>query len=92
MSHRPNAQRVAVVGVGVPAHSLVRSIAEDRDLPIVVVGCIDDGVAAKRVKILAGLELGMDWPEIPDSLLVSVTEMNRGDEVDRLAAAIAEVR
>jgi len=49
LTHRPNAQRVIVVGVGLPAFSLIRSIQEDRDLPITVVGCVDDGIAIKRV-------------------------------------------
>ncbi len=48
--------------------------------------------AAERKQILAGIEVGNHWTEIPDGLLVSVTEMNRSDEFGRLAAAIAEVR
>ena len=48
--------------------------------------------AAEREQILAGVALGKDYSELPDALLVSVTEMNRGDEFIRLAAAIAEVR
>lgn len=49
LTHRPNAQRVIVVGVGLPAFSLIRAIHEDRDLPLSVVGCVDDGVGARRV-------------------------------------------
>ena len=45
--------------------------------------------AAERKQILAGVPLGDDYPELSDALLVSVTEMNRGDEFARLAAAIA---
>jgi glycine dehydrogenase subunit 1 len=48
--------------------------------------------AAERKQILAGVALGGDYPELSHALLVSVTEMNRGDEFSRLAAAIAEVR
>ena len=48
--------------------------------------------AAERKQILAGVPLGDDYPELSDALLISVTEMNRGDEFGRLAAAIAEVR
>ena len=48
--------------------------------------------AAERKHILAGIALKPDYPELSDTLLVSVTEMNRADEFDRLAAAIAEVR
>jgi FlaA1/EpsC-like NDP-sugar epimerase len=49
LTHRPNAQRVIVVGVGITASSLIREIQEDRDLPIRIVGCVDDGIAIKRV-------------------------------------------
>lgn len=48
--------------------------------------------AAERKEVLAGIALGIDYPELSDALLVSVTEMNRSDEFGRLAAAIAEVR
>jgi glycine dehydrogenase subunit 1 len=48
--------------------------------------------AAERRKILAGVALGGDYPELSDSLLVSVTEMNRSDEFRLLATAMAEVR
>ena len=48
--------------------------------------------AAERKQILAGVPLGDDYPELSDALLVSVTEMNRGDEFSALAAAIAGVR
>jgi len=48
--------------------------------------------AAERRQILAGVALGDDYSELSDALLVSVTEMNHGDEFTRLAAAIAEVR
>ncbi|MBV8490699.1 MAG: polysaccharide biosynthesis protein [Candidatus Eremiobacteraeota bacterium] len=49
LTHRPNAQRVVVVGVGLPAFSLIRTIQEDKEVPMVVVGCVDDGIAVKRV-------------------------------------------
>ncbi len=48
--------------------------------------------AAERRQILAGVALGDDYSDLSDALLVSVTEMNHGDEFTRLAAAIAEVR
>ncbi|MBV8331904.1 MAG: polysaccharide biosynthesis protein [Candidatus Eremiobacteraeota bacterium] len=76
-THRPNAQRVAIVGVGLPAFSLIREIHEDRDLPIRIVGCVDDGVAVKRVdgvRILGGIG---DLPTIIakhqiDSVIVAI--------------------
>jgi glycine dehydrogenase subunit 1 len=48
--------------------------------------------AAERKQILAGVALGGEYPELPDALLLSVTEMNRSDEFRQLATAIAEVR
>lgn len=56
---RPNAQKVLVVGVGVAAVNLIKAIQEDRALPMRVIGCIDDGVAVKRVdgvRILGEIE------------------------------------
>lgn len=64
LTRRPNAERVAVVGVGVQAMSLIRAIHEDRTLPMLVVGCVDDGIASKRVdgvRILGGIA---DLPQI----------------------------
>jgi FlaA1/EpsC-like NDP-sugar epimerase len=77
LTHRPNAQRVIVVGVGMPAHSLIRAIQEDRDLPISIVGCVDDGIAVKRVdgvRILGTIE---DLPKLIvklriDSVIVAI--------------------
>ncbi len=77
LARRPNAQRVLIVGVGMPAHSLIRAIQDDRDLPMRVIGCIDDGLASKRVdgvRILGGIE---DLPKIiahtqPDSVIVAI--------------------
>src|SRR5216683_7729002 len=45
--------------------------------------------AGERKQILAGIALGNDYPELSDGLLVAVTEMNRSEELNRLAAAIA---
>jgi len=41
--------------------------------------------------ILAGYELGRDYPELADGLLVCVTEMNSREEIDTFVAALAEV-
>jgi FlaA1/EpsC-like NDP-sugar epimerase len=76
-TRRPYAQTVLVVGVGMPAVSLIRAIQEDRGLPMRVIGCIDDGVAVQRVdgvRILGGIE---DLPRIltrhsVDSVIVAV--------------------
>src|SRR5579884_3759790 len=41
-TRRPYAQKVLVVGVGMPAVNLIRAIQEDRNLPMRVVGCVED--------------------------------------------------
>lgn len=77
LTQRPNAQKVLVVGVGMPAVSLIRAIQEDRDLPMRVVGCVDDGLAVKRVdgvRILGSIE---ELPQIlartqVDSVIVAI--------------------
>ena len=77
LSRRPNAQKVLVAGVGMPAASLIRAIQEDRDLPMRVIGCVDDGLGVKRVdgvKILGTIE---DLPKVlarwqPDSVIVAI--------------------
>jgi FlaA1/EpsC-like NDP-sugar epimerase len=77
LTRRPNAQRVLVVGVGMPAVSLVRAIQEERNLPMRLVGCVDDGVAVKRVdgvRILGEID---DLPRIlvrtpVDSVIVAI--------------------
>jgi len=39
--------------------------------------------------IVAGLPLGTYYPELADTLLVCVTELNRAEDIDRLAEALA---
>lgn len=41
--------------------------------------------------ILGGYELGKDFPELEDAMLIAVTEMNSRDEIDALVDALAEV-
>ncbi len=77
LTSRPNAQRVLVVGVGMPALNLIRAIQEDRTLPMRLVGCIDDGLAVRRVD---GIRILGNIDEIPavvakhqiDSLIVAI--------------------
>lgn len=77
LTRRPNAQKVLVVGVGMPAFNLIRAIHEDRTLPMRVIGCIDDGVAVKRVdgvRILGAVE---DIPRVlaarnVDSVIIAI--------------------
>jgi len=78
LTRRPNAQKVLIVGVGIQAVSLIRAIQEDRDLPMRVIGCVNDGLTPKRVdgvKILGNIE---DLPTIlqrtqPDSVIVAIS-------------------
>ncbi len=70
MTRRPNAQRVVVVGVGIHASSLIRAITEDRELPMRVLGCIDDGVAVKRVDGVPILGRIDDLPQLIDRLKI----------------------
>jgi glycine dehydrogenase subunit 1 len=57
-----------------------------------VVGGLGDAasVASRLVGegLLAGFPLGRYYPELADSLLVCTTELNRVEEIDRLAAAL----
>ena len=77
LTRRPNAQKVLVVGVGMPAFNLIRAIHEDRTLPMRVIGCIDDGVAVKRVdgvRILGNVD---DIPRVlaahnVDSVIIAI--------------------
>ena len=39
--------------------------------------------------LIAGLPLGRYYPELTDSLLVCATDLNRAEDIDRLAAALA---
>ncbi|MBT3313709.1 MAG: aminomethyl-transferring glycine dehydrogenase subunit GcvPA [Anaerolineae bacterium] len=41
--------------------------------------------------ILGGYDLGQDYPEMADNLLVAVTEMNSKEEIDALVAVLSEV-
>ncbi len=41
--------------------------------------------------ILGGYDLGQDYPEMTDQMLVAVTEMNSKEEIDALVAVLSEV-
>jgi glycine dehydrogenase subunit 1 len=41
--------------------------------------------------ILGGYDLGQDYPELSDHMLIAVTEMNTKDEIDLLVEVLAEV-
>lgn len=48
--------------------------------------------AAESHKILAGVPLAPDYPELKDAIVLAVTEMNRPAEFAKLAGALAEAR
>jgi glycine dehydrogenase subunit 1 len=58
-----------------------------------VVGGLGDAAAVQKrllgSGLIAGLPLGTCYPELADSLLVCATELNRAEDIDRLAAALA---
>jgi len=57
-----------------------------------VVGGLGDAAAVQRRlldrRIVAGLPLGPHYPELADSLLVCVTELNPAQDIDALASAL----
>ena len=57
-----------------------------------MVGGLGDAAAVQRRlldrQIVAGLPLGPHYPELADSLLVCVTELNPAQDIDALAAAL----
>jgi FlaA1/EpsC-like NDP-sugar epimerase len=71
LTRRPNAQRVLVVGIGLPAVSLIRGINEDRNIPMTVVGCVDDGRTVKRIDGTPILGTIDDLPQICTSRRVN---------------------
>jgi glycine dehydrogenase subunit 1 len=70
---------------------VVREFAVNLDAPVdrVLARCRDHGVNP-------GYALGRDYPELPDGLLVAITERRTGEDIDRLAevlgAAVAAER
>jgi glycine dehydrogenase subunit 1 len=58
-----------------------------------VVGGLGDAAAVQRrllgQGLIAGVPLGRYYPELNDSLLVCATELNRAEDIDRLAAGLA---
>ncbi|HTU70974.1 MAG TPA: nucleoside-diphosphate sugar epimerase/dehydratase [Candidatus Baltobacteraceae bacterium] len=48
-NQRPEAKRVLIVGHGIAAHQIAKSIFEDRRVAMRVVGCVEDGVSERRV-------------------------------------------
>lgn len=57
-------------------------VLRGKELPRLVGRCAEQ-------KIVPGIELATWYPELPDSFLVCVTEMNEREEIDRLVRTIA---
>ncbi len=47
---------------------------------------------AERHGVLAGLALARDYPDLRETLLISVTEMNTSADIARLCEVLAEAR
>lgn len=78
IARRPQAKRVLIVGHGVPAHQVAKAILEDRNMPMVVVGCVEDGISDKRIDGVRILGKIADIPKIVrhyaiDNVLVAIT-------------------
>ena len=41
--------------------------------------------------ILGGYDLGQDYPELKDHMLIAVTEINTREEIDDLVSALEEI-
>ena len=41
--------------------------------------------------IVGGYDLGQDYPDLKDTMLIAVTEMNTREEIDALVEALKEV-
>jgi glycine dehydrogenase subunit 1 len=61
-----------------------------------VIGGLGDAAAVQKrllaTGLIAGFPLGRYYPELSDSLLICATELNRVEDIDRLAAALGETR
>ncbi len=99
ITRRPNAQRVAIVGVGVAAQTLVRSIQEDRAVQMSVVGCVDDGLSERRIDGVRLLGRVDDLPQIiisqhVDLVIVAITgaPLSLVNHVKALCVSVPEAR
>ena len=78
ITRRPNAQRVMIVGVGIAANAVSKAIQEDRNMPMRVIGCIDDEISDRRID---GVRILGKVPQLPsliaehriDSVIVAIT-------------------
>ena len=78
ITRRPNADRCLIVGVGIAAHQVAKAIQEDRNMPMVVVGCVEDGISERRidgVRVLGKLAQlpGLIVSRKIDTVIVAIT-------------------
>lgn len=97
ISRRPKAKRVLIVGQGIAGHQTARAILEDRNMPMAVIGAIDDGVSDKRIDGVRILGKIPDLPNIVrrysiDTVLVAITgsPLKVINQVRELAAQLPE--
>lgn len=97
IARRPDAKRVLIVGHGIPAHQTAKAILEDRNMPLVVAGCVDDGISDRRIDGVRILGKIKDIPAIVqkhsiDTILVAITgaPLPLINHVRELAAQVPE--
>ncbi len=78
ITRRPNADRCLIVGVGIAAHSVAKAIQEDRNMPMRVIGCVEDGISDKRIDGVRILGKVSALPELLrkhdiDTVIVAIT-------------------
>lgn len=78
IARRRDAKRVLIVGHGIAAHQVAKAILEDRNMPMVVVGCVEDGISDKRIDGVRILGKIADIPRIVerrqiDTVMVAIT-------------------
>ncbi|HET9029771.1 MAG TPA: nucleoside-diphosphate sugar epimerase/dehydratase [Candidatus Aquilonibacter sp.] len=78
ITRRPDARRVLLVGHGIAAQQVAKAILEDRNVPMVVVGCVEDGISDKRIDGVRILGKIADIPELVrhrsiDTVMVAIT-------------------
>lgn len=97
ITRRPEAKRVLIVGHGIAGHQVARAILEDRNMPMIVVGAVEDGISDKRID---GVRILGKIPDLPriihkhaiDSILVAIpgAPLHLVNAIRELAAHIAE--
>jgi glycine dehydrogenase subunit 1 len=78
---------------GLPGYKLWSSAPFFNEFVIRCPGPIEDiNEHLMEHNILGGYDLGRDYPELENHMLIAVTEMNSKDDIDTLAEVLAEVK